>query len=53
MALRARKAELLAKYKRIKELIRKDSEITDKQLTARTGIGYRKVAQLREEVEYE
>ena len=53
MALRKRKAELEASYKRIKELIRKDSEITDKQLIARTGVGNRKVDELRKEVESE
>ena len=46
-----RKAEMESAYKRIKVLIAKDPEITDKQLTARTGIGYRKVAELRAEVE--
>lgn len=51
MPPRMRKAEMEASYKRIKELIKKDSDITDKQLTARTGIGYKKVAALRAEVE--
>lgn len=47
MPPRMRKAEMEAAYKRIKELIKKDPDITDKQLSARTGIGYKKVAQLR------
>jgi hypothetical protein len=46
-----RKAEREAAYKRIKEVIIKDPEITDKQLEDRFGIGYRKVAELRVEVE--
>lgn len=53
MPPRMRKEEQVAKYKRIKDLIIKDPEITDKQIMARTGIGYRKVAELRAEVEGE
>lgn len=45
-----RKAEMEAAYKRIREILRKDPEITDKQLQERTGIGYKKVAELRAEV---
>ena len=45
-----RKAEAEAAYKRIKEVLLKDPDITDKQIMARFSIGYRKVAELRREV---
>lgn len=45
-----RKAEMKAAYKRIKEVLLKDPDITDKQLQNRFSIGYRKVAELRAEV---
>ncbi len=50
MPPRKRKAEMEAAYIRIKELIKKDPDITDKQLQERLGIGYKKVAELRAEV---
>ena len=53
MPPRMRKAEAEAAYKLIKKRMHKDPEITDKQYTARTGIGYKKVAELRTEVEGE
>ena len=46
-----RKKELEASYVRIKKLIRKEPEITDRQIFLRTGVGYRKVGELRKEVE--
>lgn len=48
-----RKAEREAHYKLIKKRMRESPEITDKQHTARTGIGCKKVAELRVEVEGE
>jgi hypothetical protein len=46
-----RKVEREAAYKRIKQIVSKDSDITDKQLHERFGIDYRKIAKLRLEVE--
>ena len=48
-----RKKELEASYVRIKKLIRKEQGITDRQIFLRTGVGYRKVGELRKEVESE
>ena len=50
MPPRMRKTEMEAAYKRIKEVIKKDPEITDEQIKERFGIGYRKVTRLRAEV---
>ena len=46
-----RKAEREAYYKSIKKRMVKDPDITDKQYTENTPIGYKKVAELRREVE--
>ena len=51
MPPRMRKTEMEAAYRRIKEVIKTDPDITDKQLQERFGIGYRKVAELRAETE--
>lgn len=46
-----RTSVLQAKYKRIKQVIKNNPDITPSQLRARFSVGYVKLAKLRQEVE--